>query len=556
MNFTIKNTLRSASFYLVIIAIAFSIFLRFTHIDYKIPSHDEVFTALRVSGYTEAELVQDLSSDVRLVEIDYLRQKYQVPNPEKNVLGTINGLAQEEPQLTPLYYITAKFWANLWGGSIGILRSWSALISLLAFPCIYWLCLELFHSRFTAVISLVILSVSPFYLVYSQDARHYSLWTVSVLLMSAALLRARRVESKVSWFVYALSLAISLYAGLLSIIVAASHFIYIFVIEKFRFTKTFISYLVASIVGGIAFLPWMWIVFVNWSEVRQNSGQTEQIKLSLPELARGWIRQPGRLLYDLNTSTDASSLERLLQYLATAASLIFVLYALYFLYRTTEKQVWLFVLLLIGVTAGGLVLQDLTLGGHAVTGGMSNIPKYLIPCFIGIELAIAHLFSYQLTQGSHQSWRRWLWRTLLLLLVFSQIVNSIAVWRAKVWTLQGTQGDKTAVNIAAFTQINQAKDAVLLTDSSGWDVMYFSQFLNPDVQLWTKPTCMTCAEEVDTTNLQPDSSESFDQFQTIFLFPHPSETMLEWARRQTEFEMKEIQLIPSREDKLIRLERR
>jgi len=553
MHFTIKNKLQSASFYLVIIAIALSVFLRFTHLDYKIPTYDEAFTALRVSAYTEAELVQDLSSNVRLVNMDYIRQKYQVSHSEKNVWGTIIGLAQEEPQLTPLYYVTGKFWANLWGGTIGTIRSWSALLSLLGFPCIYWLCLELFRSRFTAVISLVFLSASAFYLMYSQNARHYSLWAVSILFMSVALLRAMRIGSKASWSVYALSLAISIYAGLLSILVIASQFIYVFVIEKFRFTKTFISYLVAAIVGGIAFLPWVYMVLLNWSAIRKNTGQTEQMKQTVLEMARGWIRQPGRLLYnsEFNISPEASSLERLLQYLVTGVTLIFVLYALYFLYRTTEKRVWLFVILLIGVTEVGLVLQDVTIGGYANIGGMANIPKYLTPCFIGIELAVAHLFSYQLTQGSHKLWRNWAWQTLLVLFVLSQIVNSVLIWQAKI-VLDG----KLEVNIPAITRINQSKNAVLVTNSSAWDVIYLSNILNPDIQLLAKPSCQTCSEKVDTTNFQPDSNQSLNQFQTIFLFPNPSDVLLEWAKRQPAFEVKETQLIPNREYKLISLEHR
>jgi uncharacterized membrane protein len=556
MQFSIRNKLQATSLYLVIIAIAFGLFLRLTHLDYKIPSHDEVFTALRVSGYSEAELVQDLSSNPRPVPIDYIRQKYQAPNAEKSVSGTISGLAKEEPQLSPLYYITVKLWANLWGGAIAVLRSWSAVLSLLAFPCMYWLCLELFRSQFTAVLGVVILSVSPLYLSYSQDARHYSLWTVSILFMSAALLRAMRVGTKTSWVVYALSFAISLYAGLLSVLVIASQLIYVFIIEKFKFTKTLISYLLASIAGGLTFLPWLLMVLINWTEVRRNTSQTQAVKLSLLELARNLTRKPGTLLYDLHTSLEPSFAERLMQYLVTGISLVFVFYVLYVLYRTTEKQVWLFVLLLIGVTVGGLVLQDLTLGGYTVIGGMSNIPQYLTPCFVGIELATAHLFSYHLTQGAHPSWRGWMWRVLLVLFVVSQIINSTIAWQAKIWTLQADQGPFIPINLAAFNQVNQSQHAVVVMNSRGWDVMYLSQFLKPDVQLWTKPACSTCSQQVDTTNFHPDPSKSFDQFQTIFLFPTPSKALLKWAEKQTNFEWKEIQLLPNREEKLIQLERR
>jgi len=49
-------------------------------------------------------------------------------------------LALEESKLTPLYFVAARCWVQLFGDSIAVTRSWSAVFSVLALPSMYWLC--------------------------------------------------------------------------------------------------------------------------------------------------------------------------------------------------------------------------------------------------------------------------------------------------------------------------------------------------------------------------------------------------------------------------------
>jgi len=556
MRLTLAGRSLDAGLALAVILIAFGIVLRFTHLDRKPATHDEAFTALRVSGHAEAELVRDLSSNVRLVKIDELRSKYLLPNSEPHFVNLIQAIVKEEPQLAPFYYITLKCWAHLCGGTIGMLRAWSALLSLLALACMYWLCLELFQSRFTAVVALVILSVSPFFLSYSQDARHYSCWAAALMAASAALLRAMRVGSRPSWAIYAVTLAIALYTGLFSIMVAAGHVAYVLIMERARFTRTLVSFLAASAAAGVSFLPWAAVVATHWAQLRKVSGGAEEPGLSLSMLARGWIRQPGRLLYNLNTPLEPSSSERWLQYLATAGSVVLVLVALYSLYRRSDKRIWAFLLLLVGTTAGGLALQDLVVGGQASVGGTSNIPKYLTPCFLGIVAAVAALLGRPPDQATDRPWKVAATRAALVVFIATQIAASVAAWQATICPLQGAPDSKVALNLAAIAEINHARDSVVVTNASGWDVLYLSQLLNPEVHLWTKPSCWACDVTVDVARLRPDSRETFERFQSIYLFPNPSESLLQWAGEQTAFELKETRFGPKRDHKLVWLRRR
>jgi uncharacterized membrane protein len=48
----------------------------------------------------------------KTISVEDLQRKYQQINPEKTWLDTVKGLATEEPQLSPLYFILARFWVS------------------------------------------------------------------------------------------------------------------------------------------------------------------------------------------------------------------------------------------------------------------------------------------------------------------------------------------------------------------------------------------------------------------------------------------------------------
>lgn len=144
----------------IVILLVLCIFFRFANLGQKVYWIDESYTSLRISGYTESEFIQQVA-DGKIRDIKYL-QKYQRINSEKSVVDTVKGLALEEPQLAPLYFVATRLWVQMFGDSVAVTRSMSAVFSLLALPCMYWLCLELFGSSLTAWLAVSLLAVSPF----------------------------------------------------------------------------------------------------------------------------------------------------------------------------------------------------------------------------------------------------------------------------------------------------------------------------------------------------------------------------------------------------------
>jgi uncharacterized membrane protein len=155
---------------------------------------------------------------------------------------------------------------------VAAMRSLAALFSLMALPCIYWLCIELFDSPLTGLVAVALLAVSPFQVLYAQEAREYSLWTVTILLSSLALLRAMRLQTKISWSIYAVTLAFSLYTFIFSGLVLIGHGVYVVTVERFRLSKKLIAFLLASIAGVLAFLPWLMVFVNNWGQFEHDQG--------------------------------------------------------------------------------------------------------------------------------------------------------------------------------------------------------------------------------------------------------------------------------------------
>ena len=396
----------------LIIVLVIGILFRFINLDKKVYWHDEVYTSLRISGYSAGECREQLIGQVFNIED---LQKCQQVNSEKYLTDTIESLAEAEPQLAPLHYIILRFWQEKLGDSVAVRRSLSALISLLAFPSIYWLCLELFNFSLTGWIAMTLIAVSPFHIIYAQEVRMYSLWTVTILLSSAALLRLIRKTTKLSWVIYTTCLSLGLYTHTLSFLIILGHGIYLIASQGIRFSKIFIAYLLASLMAIIAFSPWINIIFTNWKSTNSVRGWTA-LPISIFPLIKIWILNLTRIFLNIEFS-----FRNPLTYLILPI-IILVAYSIYFLVRNTKKQIWLFILILILVTGLVMILPDLFLGGRR-----STVAQYLIPCYLGIQIAIAYLFNTKIASISDYANRKQakLWRNIMIILISCGVISGI-----------------------------------------------------------------------------------------------------------------------------------
>ncbi|MEH1765433.1 MAG: glycosyltransferase family 39 protein [Nostoc sp.] len=471
--------------FLIIFLLAMGILFRFFNLDGKVYWHDETYASLRISGYTKTEAKQQLFNN-RVIGGESFAQ-FQGANPEKSLNDTIMSLAKQDPQHPPLYYIIARLWMEVFGNSVTAIRSLSACVSLLVFPCVYWLCRELFNVPLSVSgvampatgVAIALMAISPIHLVYAQEAQEYILWLVTILLSSASLLQAMRVEDELGkerhrsdlfaiWSIYAVTLAISLYTFLWSVFVALAHGIYVMIVTKFQFTETARTYLIASMVGFLAFMPWITVVIGDFFQFLISADKTTS-QSSLMTVFTFLIMQLSRIFFDINLTSENS-----LNYLIIPIFLTLVGYAIYFLCRTTNYKVWSFIITLIIIPALPLIMPDLIAGVIR-----SSIEPYLIPAYLGIQLAVAYLLATQLYNGSVS--RRSIWHTIMVLVIICGLISFKVSSQAETWWNKGmNDGNPQVAQI-----INRATRPLLISDALGnnyGNVFSLSYLLEPKVR--------------------------------------------------------------------------
>ncbi|MDJ0555097.1 MAG: glycosyltransferase family 39 protein [Microcoleaceae cyanobacterium MO_207.B10] len=417
----------------ITITLVLGICFRFINIDRKVYWYDETITSLRIAGYTRGEFDDLINTGT--ISIQELRQ-YQKINPEINTIESINSLAKENPEHLPIYFVLVRWWAQIFGNSVAVTRYFSAITSLLIFPCIYWLCRELFGKSLVGWIAIALTSVSPIIVLYAQEARAYTLFSVVVLLSSIALLRAMRINTKRSWKIYTATLILALYTHLFSVLVALGHGLYVILTEKLKLTQKFKSYLVSSLFGFLAFLPWLILIINHFDGIKWISKN-----LTFLDLLKRWFINLGFTFMDIQIGSperlfDVKKLvfdnDTLLQpntiwpYLLGLV-LVLVIYSIYFLLKNAPEKTSIFILILMAVTPICLVIPDLISGGQR-----STIARYLTPAYLGIQLSVAYLLGIKLTKLNNKIEHKF-WQIVTVAVVSVGIISCGISSQADTW---------------------------------------------------------------------------------------------------------------------------
>ena len=452
--------------------IAAGICLRFTHLDQKVYWYDEAFTSLEVSGYSPSDAATDILTGrvVSSREID----KYQFPTAKspKTATDTVKGLIAIEPQLTPAYFVALRWWSSLFPESITAIRALSAIFSVCALLAAFLLCREIFPSLpRVAYVCVALMAISPFQLLYAQEARPYGMWCAAAILSSALLLRAMRRRTAVAWGLYALCAALGLYTFLFSILVLGGHALFVAIENKLRFTATARAFAVALSAAIVSFIPWPYR--------GQHSGAGND-HYSLGQYAIKWVRSIGILFADFNLRKETSQ-----WILVPYSFLLLVLlttcgYSIYFLCRRATATQATYVLILMGSVCLPLTILDVAQGSS-----VSLVTRYLFPSLIGLQVAVAYTLAKK-TDASCAARSRRVWQCSLTLILALGLASSVTMVQASEWWNK----DPENYVQAASRIINSAKAPVLVV-SDAWFVPMLSleHKLRPDVvyQLTAEP---------------------------------------------------------------------
>lgn len=473
-----KRIVTSPLIWLVLVLMLLGIVLRWVNLGEKFYWVDEVHTSTRIAGYTRSE-VQARIFDQGMVAAPALR-RYQVPGTERGWPDTLSALKQH-PEHPPLYYLAGRLWLQGWlpfspDWVLG-LRSLAVLLSLAALPGVYWLCQELFKTSQVGWMAIALFSISPLHILYGQEARAYSLMTAITVLSSAALLRALRRDSAIAWVGYGVTLVVGLYSHLLFGLVAIAHGLYL--VLDLGLTRDSAAalkrYGLTLGVSLLAFLPWLVVLIRYVAQVGRAVSATQR-DADLSYLINVWLRNLSRIFFSGDLGT------------ANLVLLALVLYSLYVLVRETPRQTWLLPLSILAVTALPLMLAD------SITGGISSTRiRYLIPAYVILQLAIAHLFAHVVSthgrahgpQAPALRTQRY-WRIVVGLFLTAMVVTSVIDATQPVsWA----KSDKAEYYQAIATAINAGDRPLVVSDSSPTYILALSRLMQDDVtfNLVTRP---------------------------------------------------------------------
>lgn len=394
-----------------VIALLCGVFFRFADLGHKLYTNDEATTSVHVSGHTIGDYLAAAGAGRITTTAEALR--YQHVDPATGIGDVVHSLAIEDPQHPPVFYVLERAWEALAGTSVGARRSLPALFGVLALLAAYWFGQTLVgrapsdararpspaqagvrrHTivdepvqagradgrRFGLVLAALV-AVSPFHIVYAQQAREYSLWTVFVFASSAALLRALAGSAPSGrpdwrrWAVFGALSAGGLYTDVIYLYTLPAQALYVFVAYRRDVAHKVLPFVAAAAAAIAAFSPWLLTL------VQHSGAVTNNMYLGAPlpaqAIALKWLFNVGVVFFDLDYLWHPSGLI-VVPILALAACGVAQLLG-------RRPRAAGYVLALGFVTAAAFVIPDL-----AQHESRSTAARYLIPSWIALETAVA-----------------------------------------------------------------------------------------------------------------------------------------------------------------------
>ncbi len=359
---------------------------RVSHLGEKLLWHDEIATVHMAAGYSISEWKAALYTGEVLDVADVTR--FQRLDRGRSVLDAVQELARHDPQHPPTYYLLAASWVRLVGEGIGRLRMLSVLASLLGLFAMYGLCWELSMSRRVAWTGTAALAVSPFFVLYAQEAREYSLWATVILASNAALLAAiRRTEASpgkipaASWAGYGLLTVLSLYTSFSSAAVILGQVLFIILRERGRPNRVSLSAAGTLAISALGFLPWALNLARNYETFAVSMRWSKEIVIPTSSLLRILALNLSRPFIDF-----WADLETAPAWVGVLGAVALGVWAVAALVREAPTERVLLILCVLILPTAIHLVPDLLFGGIR-----SLSTRYLTPSLLMLLVAVAWL---------------------------------------------------------------------------------------------------------------------------------------------------------------------
>ncbi len=157
--------------------------------------------------------------------------------------------------------------------------------------------------------------------------------------------------------------------------------------------------------------------------------------------------------------------------------LILEAYSMYYVFRKTPERIWLFIFTLTFSIAIPFLLVDVFLG-YKIT----KVARYMIPVYLGIQLAVAYVFTdHILLSSSKQIWKKRIWLIVMIMIV------ALGFWSCTRY-INAEQGwnKGNLENIPMAQIINNYTSPLIIGEVNGYSkltsIFSVSYMLNPKVK--------------------------------------------------------------------------
>jgi uncharacterized membrane protein len=477
---------RSAAWGWPLAIVMIGVILRFANLEPVVYWGDEVYSSMRIFGYTTLGIHRAIAHNPLLTA--EILQSFQTLDPSNGLNASIKSMAIEDSHVAPLYFILARVWASCFGDSAGSLRSLSAVFGVLLMPATYYLAFELFSpgtdgrrappvgmrrstdgdrgDRRTAPRSaraphaiaswaMVLVASSPLHLLMAREVRMYSLWTLTTVLTSIFLLRALKQPSGERWGLFAIVLTLNFYSNFLAIITFAGYLLYV-TVSHWRDRALIRQFGVASSVSLIGFAPWMGIFLTR--QVVDNRDTEGVVGVMSGRLAiRNWFELLRRLVIDFNTTPSTSIGWAIGLMVMTGLLIGLLILGFRRLMQERGLPVWLFILTL--TLPLPLCFFDRSLQGLLPS-------RYLLPSYIGLQLVLAYWLGQQtIAQWSATDRRasRAVWSVIMAAIVAVGVLSCGQAIAANQWWNKHFSN----CNPEIARIVNQAPNPLIISDGTG-----------------------------------------------------------------------------------------
>jgi mannosyltransferase len=160
----------------------------------------------------------------------------------------------------PLYYLVLRLFL-LMGQSEEIARLPSAIFGILTIPLVYEIG-RLCSDQKVGLVSALFLSLSPFHVWFSQDARMYAMATFLTLASVYFFLRLLQGDNWRWWMGFVVCTALGYYTHYFTFFIALTEFTYLLITFRNHY-KLFRKWTLAQVVAFLPLIPWLVAIFTR-----------------------------------------------------------------------------------------------------------------------------------------------------------------------------------------------------------------------------------------------------------------------------------------------------